>query len=578
MFDRSVAAVGALVCPDCHHTIPPARADEPAWFFVRDQHKVGPLSRGELQSLAERGELKPDDNVWPPGASSGVLAASISGLFPKAEPDQTSPLLVTETADHSPDGLEGEEPTVADGPLSCKGIRVRPHLTLTLGDFQIIKKLGSGGMGAVYLAQQRSQNRPVALKLLSEHLAGQQAFIARFYREAEVLATLDHPNIVRFCGVGEENGMPFFAMEFIEGISTAAVLKHQGRLQIGDALYIVRCCADALRYAHSHQIVHRDIKPENIMLTRLGQVKIADLGLAKAMDEDVTLTDTGTGLGTPKYMAPEQAKNAKHADARSDIYALGAVLYHFVTGQAPFQGTTGMELMLAKEQGFFTPARRLNADASARLGLIIDKMLAKSPKYRYQNCESLIRDLDKLGEVSAHLSFNPVYLSSQRKGNRQFDLVEILLVHDDLKDILLAQQALEEQGIPSNLNIVEDGAEAVAFLRQQGKYSTVPQPSLIILGRDLRSPISLELLELMRSTPRFRRIPLVVLANAGDTEQFLEDHGFHTSLTVSRPHDLDQFDRLIRSVQGMCLTVVERPPRTETAERVGAGAVREGTE
>jgi CheY-like chemotaxis protein len=265
-------------------------------------------------------------------------------------------------------------------------------------------------------------------------------------------------------------------------------------------------------------------------------------------------------------MAPEQARNAKHADARSDIYALGAVLYHFVTGEPPFQGTTGMELMLAKEQGFFTPARRLNPNVSARLGLIIDKMLAKSPKYRYQDCAALIRDLDSLGEANEHLSFNPVRMMPAGKGTVQFDLVEILLIHDDLKDILLAQQALEEKGVPSNLNIVQDGEEAVAFLQRQGRYRDAPRPNLIILGRDLHEPSSLLLLQELQDSAAFRCIPLVVLVSPGDAQEFLEKHGFHTNLTITRPQDLDQFDQLIQSVQGLCLTVVERPPQTEAID------------
>src|SRR5207248_6262426 len=138
------------------------------------------------------------------------------------------------------------------------------------------------------------------------------------------------------------------------------------------ALHIVLACAHALQHAHELKLVHRDIKPDNVLLTRKGVVKLADLGLAKAQDEDLSLTKTGTGAGTPLYMAPEQARDVKHVDHRSDIYSVGCMLYYFLTGKLPFTGETLVEVIDAKQKGKFTPARRLNADIPPRLDLIID--------------------------------------------------------------------------------------------------------------------------------------------------------------------------------------------------------------
>src|SRR5262249_34193724 len=149
-------------------------------------------------------------------------------------------------------------------------------------------------------------------------------------------------------------------------------------------------------YAHERGVVHRDIKPTNVMVSRLGYVKIMDMGLAKPIDEDVSLTASGAGVGTPQYMAPEQARNAKLADHRCDIYGLGGVLYQMLTGVLPFEGETAVELMLAKERGYFPSARRLNREVPDRLDLIIDRMLAKDLRRRYQTCAEAIKDIESL--------------------------------------------------------------------------------------------------------------------------------------------------------------------------------------
>src|SRR5262249_21613680 len=161
-------------------------------------------------------------------------------------------------------------------------------------------------------------------------------------------------------------------------------LRRQGKLAVGDALHLVLATAAALQHAHEQNLIHRDVKPDNILLTRKGVVKVADLGLAKARSEDLDLTRTGTGAGTPYYMAPEQARNAKYVDGRSDIYALGCMLYCFLVGKLPFEGDTALALIQAKEVGKFPPVRKSVPEVPERLDLIIDKMLAKNPQHRYQ--------------------------------------------------------------------------------------------------------------------------------------------------------------------------------------------------
>ncbi len=274
-----------------------------------------------------------------------------------------------------------------------------------MGDFRILKKLGQGGMGAVYLAHQESLDRQVALKVMAPAVAARPNFVERFYREARSMAKLDHPNIVRGFAVGEANGQHYVAMELIDGKSMQDWLDKQGKLSVGDALHVAIKACDALQHAHDLGLIHRDIKPDNMLVTSKGVVKISDMGLAKQVDEDNSMTQSGTGLGTPFYMPPEQARNAKHVDARSDVYALGSTLYHFLTGTYPFKGESTLELILSKEKGQFPTARRLNQEVPERLSLMIDKSLQKDPKHRYQSCADMLRDLESLGLANATLSF-----------------------------------------------------------------------------------------------------------------------------------------------------------------------------
>jgi len=279
-----------------------------------------------------------------------------------------------------------------------------PQRTNSLGDFKLVKKLGQGGMGTVYLAKQMTLDRDVALKILSKKLAIRADFVSRFLREARSMAKLQHPNIVQVYAADSVAGYYYVALEFIDGQSMQDWMDQVKQLSVADALYTVLICADALKVAHDQNMIHRDIKPDNILVTKTGIVKVADFGLAKVIDDDTSVTQSGTGLGTPLFMAPEQARNAKHVDHRTDIYALGATLYYFLTGKHAFDGENTLEVIMAKEKGDFLPARKLNKKVSERLDLIIDKTLSVKPEYRYSSCDELIRDLEKLALAGETLS------------------------------------------------------------------------------------------------------------------------------------------------------------------------------
>ncbi len=200
------------------------------------------------------------------------------------------------------------------------------------------------------------------------------------------MARFTHPNIVQIFDVDEVQGQHYASIEFIDGQSMQKWMDQKKRLSVADALHVTVVCCEALGPRTSRTMIHRDIKPDNILVTQKGVIKVADFGLAKATDEDVSMTQSGTGLGTPLYMAPEQARNAKHVDKRTDIYAVGCMLYYFVTGKLPFAGSNTLELIMAKEQGRYQPPRKLNPEIPDRLDLIIGKLIEKDPKNRYADC------------------------------------------------------------------------------------------------------------------------------------------------------------------------------------------------
>jgi eukaryotic-like serine/threonine-protein kinase len=281
------------------------------------------------------------------------------------------------------------------------------HEPRSVGEYRILRRLGEGGMGSVYLGYHEGQGSQVAIKVLPDQLAANPAYVDRFYREARSGALLNHPNIVRGLTVGQDpaTSRHYLVLEFIDGPSGLALLEQHGRLSVGDAVHIALDVARALEHAHSRSVVHRDIKPDNILITRAGVAKLSDLGLAKRTDEASHLTATRQGFGTPYYMPYEQAINAKHADGRSDIYALGATLYHLVTGEVPFPGDNHLEVMDKKDRGDFPPASKHNPEVPPALDQVLTRMLARDPRDRYQTASELIVDLERSRLAAPVLSF-----------------------------------------------------------------------------------------------------------------------------------------------------------------------------
>ena len=275
-----------------------------------------------------------------------------------------------------------------------------------LGVFRILRLLGEGGMGAVFLAYNEKESKQVALKVLAPELAKNQNYLDRFYREARSGAILEHPNIVRISDLGRDRptGLYYLIMEYVDGVSAQDLLDAYGRLPIGDAVRIALDVACALQYAHERQIVHRDIKPANILLDKDGTAKLTDLGLAKRMDDQTRLTLAKQGFGTPQYMPYEQALNAKYADQRSDIFALGATLYHLATGQVPFAGDNPVEILDKKSRDEYPAASSL-VEVPESFDAIMSRMLAKEPDERFASATELIAALEATGLAAKSPSF-----------------------------------------------------------------------------------------------------------------------------------------------------------------------------
>jgi predicted Ser/Thr protein kinase len=260
-----------------------------------------------------------------------------------------------------------------------------------IGDYEIRRLLGRGGMGAVYLAHDHALDRRVALKILPRRLSADPEIVARFQREAMAMAKLRHPNLMHIYSVGEHKGHPFFAMEYIKGSTLSSVVRKAGSLPPEEAAHILAEIISALVKVHGQGLIHRDIKPGNIMIDEDGRAVLMDFGLARA-ESDVGLTADHTVLGTPNYMSPEQAKGA-HIDARTDLYSLGVVLYEMLAGRPPFQGKTSFEVLRQQIETPVPPPSRSNPTVPAVLDRIVARATEKEPANRYQTVQEMAADL-----------------------------------------------------------------------------------------------------------------------------------------------------------------------------------------
>ncbi len=272
-----------------------------------------------------------------------------------------------------------------------------------IGDYELISKLGEGGMGAVFKARQVYMDRVIALKILSPKMAKNKDFCERFIREARAVAKLNHPHIVAGIDVGKKDGYFYFAMEFVDGESLGQYMQRKGgKLDEASALEFVRQTAMALQHAHQNNLLHRDVKPDNVLLdSDHHTVKLADLGLARSAeshDDDLALTQAGQAVGTPFYISPEQARGSSDLTPATDLYSLGATLFHLLTGQVPFDGPTAAVIMTRHLTDPVPSVCRVAPHVSSAADKIVTKCMQKNPEDRYQNAMDLVEDIERVQE------------------------------------------------------------------------------------------------------------------------------------------------------------------------------------
>ena len=258
----------------------------------------------------------------------------------------------------------------------------------------MIKKLGAGAMATVILAEQTSLNRLVAIKILPKKFSEDQDYVTRFYKEGRAAAQLNHANIVHAYEVGQAGENHYFVMEYVEGKTVYDRIKEEKRLVEDEAMGIMIQSAKALQHAHAKGLIHRDIKPKNLMLTPAGTVKVADLGLARNIDDmEMAQQEQGRAYGTPFYISPEQIRGEVNIGQQADIYGLGATCYHMVTGRVPYTGKSPAEVMRRHLKSPLTRPDDLNPALSPGFCQIVEMMLAKDRSDRYESTADLLEDL-----------------------------------------------------------------------------------------------------------------------------------------------------------------------------------------
>ncbi|MAG56714.1 MAG: hypothetical protein CMJ83_10525 [Planctomycetes bacterium] len=263
------------------------------------------------------------------------------------------------------------------------------------GCLVIGKRLGEGGMGAVYKAHDEKNDRPVAIKFLRMDGMADREAISRFKREGRKFGLLRHANLVRVYALGREHGRIYIASEFVDGRNLFEILTEDGVFAVEWALEVCRDVANALQAAHEAQVIHRDLKPENIMIRADRVVKVLDFGIAKDLDASIVLTRQGTYIGTPAYSAPEQIRG-EDIDHRADIFSLGVILYELLTGQVAFQGRHTTEVLKATLKEDPIPVSRLNESVVNPVARLIEKMIRKSPRRRIGTMKEVAEDTDRL--------------------------------------------------------------------------------------------------------------------------------------------------------------------------------------
>jgi eukaryotic-like serine/threonine-protein kinase len=338
-------------------------------------------------SSSERGSAYPPiptEIVPPPDGSSSGRSFPTSNFTPTEGDEQ--PTVISR-------GVPGAE-SRSESVMRILHGRILPGEHL--GHFELLKYVGGGGMGKVFRARDTRLARSVALKILAPEQAVDRETVLRFQNEAQSAARLDHDNIARVYYVGEDRGLHYIVFEFIEGVNVRNLVESKGPLSLAEGVSYTLQVADALAHAAERNVVHRDIKPSNLLITPAGQAKLIDMGLARLREVDTTtadLTASGVTLGTFDYISPEQARDPRNTDVRSDIYSLGCTFFYMLTGRPPFLGGTMLQKLLQHQADQPPDLRQFRPDLPEDVNRVLRKMLAKDPRRRYASPPELVNDL-----------------------------------------------------------------------------------------------------------------------------------------------------------------------------------------
>ncbi len=333
-----------------------------------------------------------------------------------------------------------------------------------LGEFRLMRHLGSGGMADVYLAEQTTLQRYVAVKVMKPNLMAHSGsdMVARFKQEAMMAAGLNHPNIVQVYTIGQEGDLHFIAQEYVQGKDLASIIKDRGKPDVSSALHVLRQVAAALKASGLAGIVHRDIKPENILITKKGEVKVADFGLAQLGESNVERKSVT--MGTPLYMSPEQV-SGRELDPRSDVYSFGVTAYQLLCGETPFKGNSAIAIAKQHLTTAPPPLKEKNPALPDILCRMVHRMMAKRRTLRYQSADEVLEDLKKL-------------VTAQKQG-RSLDLVRLPRLEE--LERLSEQERAKNLSQPSSSSNAQDDADdygiELPFGATAGKTVAIPVPS-----------------------------------------------------------------------------------------------------
>jgi serine/threonine protein kinase len=464
--------------------------------------------------------------------------------------------------------------------------------SLRVGNYEILDRLGAGGMGTVFKARHRRMKRIVALKILAANLSGNPVFVKRFQREVETIASLGHPNIVMAYDADEAEAGHFLVMEFVHGRDLAACVEKEGPYSLARDLNCVLQAARGLAYAHSQGIIHRDIKPHNLLLDEAGMVKITDLGLARlnhgtggpAAGADITMA--GGAIGTVDYMPPEQALDATTIDHRADIYSLGCTLHFLLTGKPPYSGPTIMAILLAHRDAPIPSLRAVQSPP--RLEDLFQKMLAKEPERRLQTMVEVVSELEGIAaavppddtsqtqtvELTAGLAgatISTVELSGSTLDFQPADIqpaigqISVLVVEPSRVQAAIIRNHLQEQSL-AVVGTATTGASAIEEVRKL-------HPRAVVSALYLPDMTGLELAQRIRSEIQ-SNAPGFILVTSGAADADAASIGdLHRVQLLPKPFTSAQLSAVLTQVTGASATVTPSEPTSPAKVRRGGARV-----